>query len=820
MYQHNPVLDHADLVLDEPVARPNEGIPIGNGRMGTLAWTTPASVEFQINRVDVFAANRNATGEHFPGPTDYCGGCGRVSIVPGGEPFRSGPAFRQSLSLQPAQCTVTGEGVTVNCWVAAQDDVLIVTLTDGRKEPRPIELTLGMWREPEVRHGEHTAVYALRQNAENVTIVQTFREADHYCSSAVAASSPGNDVSAAQVDAKSCILRLPAAGGTHTILVSSAASMDEEADVGADAERILAKFAAPDAVSAAEERHARWWREFWERTFVEIKSPDGRGERAVRDRQLFLYHMASSSRGAFPPKWNGSIFACDGDTRAWGAQFWLWTTEMLYWPLHAADAGDLAGPFFEMYRNALPAMETAATQRWNAKGFFLPETMPFDGPTELPASLMEDYRDRFLHHPRCAEVSADLTRCCQYDWHLETSTTRGERTPDGYSWISHLTSSGAELAVHAWWRYRYTGDQAWLRTHAYPLLRGVAEFYRSFARRGADGRWHIHRTNAHEDFWGVADSIMDLAAIRGVLPLAIRAAEQLDLDAELRARWKQFFHDLAPYPMGHDRRARALTDGSLADDTWAAGYVDAVDGSHNSEDVQLAPIFPFEDWTIETRDPAVDTIARRALALVPRHRRVMAGEALDTAIRSPIAAVRAGMGEQLPALLQHYRAAFAPLPNGFSLFEGPTAHSVEHLGLLVMVLQEALLQSVSPQPGSPEVINIFPAWPKAWDASFRLLARGGFLVSATVRSARIGPVEIESRMGEECRVRNPWPNPCRVETGDGKSCEDMSITEGVIRFPTQPGGRYRLLADEHGDDDNGGTGIAEPADPGDALQRT
>ena len=47
--------------------------------------------------------------------------------------------------------------------------------------------------------------------------------------------------------------------------------------------------------------------------------------------------------------------------------------------------------------------------------------------------------------------------------------------------------------------------------------------------------------------------------------------------------------------MGDDPRAQALTGGALADDAWAVGYLGAVDRSQNAEDVQLNPIFPFED---------------------------------------------------------------------------------------------------------------------------------------------------------------------------------------------------------------------------------
>jgi len=352
------------------------------------------------------------------------------------------------------------------------------------------------------------------------------------------------------------------------------------------------------------------------------------------------------------------------------------------------------------------------------------------------------------------------------------------------------------LAVHAWWHYRCTGDRAWLQSHAYPFLRGTAEFYRSLARRGEEGRWHLHSTNAHEDFWGVTDSIMDLAAIRGAVPLAICAAEILDADADLRGQWQAFLDELAPYPLGADPRAEALTGGALADDAWAAGYRGVADGSHNPEDVQLTPIFPFEDWTLETADAAMDAVARRTLALAPRHRRVLGGERLNTAIRSPIAAVRAGLVAELPAILERYRAAFDPLPNGFSLFEGPTAHSIEHLGLLTMVLQEALLQSVSPRPGDPEVIHVFPAWPREWDAEFRLLARGGFLVTAAIRGGEIQEAEIESRRGEECRLRNPWPAPCRVETGDGRLCVPGGADEPLLCFPTARECTYRLIRKE------------------------
>ena len=104
--------DPAAIVLVKPGSYPHEGLPIGNGRMGTLVWTTPITLELQINRVEVFAVNRNTDSRHFSKEettNDYCSACARVGIEFGAECFASGSHFRQTLSLNTvlAQSTAT-----------------------------------------------------------------------------------------------------------------------------------------------------------------------------------------------------------------------------------------------------------------------------------------------------------------------------------------------------------------------------------------------------------------------------------------------------------------------------------------------------------------------------------------------------------------------------------------------------------------------------------------------------------------------------------------------------------------------------------------
>ncbi|MFM7250454.1 MAG: glycosyl hydrolase family 95 catalytic domain-containing protein [Planctomycetaceae bacterium] len=792
---HRSSVSRSDLVFDTPAATPDAGQPIGNGRMGTMVWTSPNAIHMQIHRVDVFAVNVNHQGRpaQIGSATDYCGGIACVVIHVGGETFDPSKGnFRQRLSLENAECTIDTADIGVRMFVSASTDVLVVEMDDRRDSPQPLHVAVSMLREPEVRAGENVASCTFTEEPRRIVLHQRFRERDFHNASALVVGLSENDdavTDAAQVAPTSTTTRtliLPPAQGKRAVLISSAASWRAADDPSAVATALFEQSAA-SSVTELREPHRTWWREFWARTSVELSSDDGQAQRAQRWRDLHLYHMASSSRGELPPKWNGSLFVTSGDQRRWGSQYWVWTTEILYFPLLAADAIDLTQPFFDMYVKQLPNCERAAKQRWGTSGAYFPETTAFDGPAVLPDDVATEFQDVFLGRKPPTELSPRAKDLCQFDSQLNVVT----QPPDKgrFSWISHVASSGSEVAIHAWWRYRYTGDQEWLGTHAYPLLRGTVEFYRHLVRKEADGRYHVSGTNAHEDFWGVKDGIMDLAAIRGTVPLAIQAAEILSVDSELRGEWKELLENLAPYPLGSDPQARALTGGFLAEDVWAAGYLGEIDGQHNPEDVWLTPVFPFEDWTLETRDVATDPIVRKVLDLAPRHKAVLGGAGTNTAIRSPIAAVRAGRGDELPEILDRYAAAFSPLPNGMSLFEGPTAASVEHLGLLTTTLQDAMLQGVSARPGEPEVIHVFPAWPKNWNASFRLLARGGFLVSSRFERGTVVRIEIESRRGEECRVRHPFGGACMVQEVDGSS----RVVEGpVIRFPTTSGGIYTM----------------------------
>src|SRR5437868_3409497 len=110
---YKTLVGRADLDYTAPAARSEEGMPVGNGRMGSLVWTTPSALKFQINRCDVFGVD--ASSASFPrADSDYASGCGYVDInlVSVGADVFTAPTFNQHLGLYDGIMKAKGVGLT------------------------------------------------------------------------------------------------------------------------------------------------------------------------------------------------------------------------------------------------------------------------------------------------------------------------------------------------------------------------------------------------------------------------------------------------------------------------------------------------------------------------------------------------------------------------------------------------------------------------------------------------------------------------------------------------------------------------------------
>ena len=169
-------------------------------------------------------------------------------------------------------------------------------------------------------------------------------------------------------------------------------------------------------------------------------------------------------------------------------------------------------------------------------------------------------------------------------------------------------------------------------------------------------------------------------------------------------------------------------------------------GSRNGEIVWESPVFPYEHVTLATKDvdPALWEVAWRTCQAVPA---VTWGPWSRTMLNIARMGARARIVEAMMGHLaqDNLIASGNMLPGNDSSPGVPAA------------FQDTMMQCLSPRPGEPEVMMVYPCWPDGWNGSFRLLARGGFLVGSTIRDGQVGFIEIESRLGQTCRLRNPWP---------------------------------------------------------------
>ncbi len=399
--------------------------------------------------------------------------------------------------------------------------------------------------------------------------------------------------------------------------------------------------------------------------------------------QLQRYMAACSGRGAYPIKFDGSIFTVDPkfaggpdlnpDWRRWGDCYWWQNTRLPYFAMVASGDADLADSLFRLYEAVLPVSAARARLYYGSSGAYFPETMtPFGA-----------YANRDYGWDRTGKQPGDVDSV----------------------WWRYAWQQGLELVALMLDFHEQTQDRAFLERRVFPMAEQVLAYFDSRFPRDPSGRLRIEPTQAVETYWtGVVNDTPTAAGLHDVLG---RLAN-LRLPPRLRGLVDRLRPILPPVPVEDGR----LKPAERFEPTRT-----------NVENPELYAIWPFRLYGVGR--PGLD-VARRTF--LGRIEKASVGWQYDGQC-----AALAGLADEAGAILLGKVGNSNPAFR-FPAMWGPNYDWLpdqDHGSNILLTLQNMVLQPVG------EKIHLLPAWPKDWNVRFRLRAPRRTTVEGEYRDGRL-----------------------------------------------------------------------------------
>ncbi len=742
-------LPRHDLYFGTPENRPTSGIPIGDGDTGSLLWLEKDGIHIHVNKCDLW---QDAPSGVTYNDECYCSGheeeltcvkhAGEITLKLNSPAFEYlyQKAFTARLSLADASAVLESDTpfCSVRARAFAHEGVSVMTCALGSAETEAPELRLSRWGSRTLwrwyamqKFAPETSLNGTEACAEgkDLYITQTLEPTKFCIALRVLADQKGNS---ARLNRHTAALRLSAAAAHRFTLLWTVKTGETEA---------AAKAACRTALDAAEtageaalyEAHAAAWRKFWERSYVSL--PDDYVENIW---YLYLYYMNSESRGAYPPHFTSGLWGFYRDYIPWNYYF-HYNEQHMYLPLDAVGHPELLRPYFELRKNGMEKNSAYARIVKGTRGIFL-----------------HDVTDRFgrgaeYHYMNC--------------------------------------SPGAQVAMHMWRHWLFSGDEVFLRETALPYMREAVRFYLDLLQEGDDGLFHIHGTSAYESNEVLDDACTDLTMIRTLFPVFLPYA-----DEALRAEMERALSRL-PEPLMLPMRIPTDWDGERftygvgkgrkapSDTVFGVGYKDGVPVRHGFgdpavppeieafPDVELSPLYPAGLIGLKDRGTPLYNALYNQLML---HR---TGEETGHWNLLPVFLARMGEGKETMQAVRAMLGNFQGFPNGmnaedgepgtlrrdapaFYRFDDVEAHEKREIRsddfthfdfetepIAAMAVTESLLQS------HEGLLRFFPAV-DTLPVCFRLYAEGGFSVGAQWTEEGF-VATVETLLGEPCRIALP-----------------------------------------------------------------
>ncbi|MEI6514479.1 MAG: DUF5703 domain-containing protein [bacterium] len=460
-----------------------------------------------------------------------------------------------------------------------------------------------------------------------------------------------------------------------------------EADAWVKDARALSLQARNSNVNSARKAHVAWWKAFWDRSYITITG-DKQAEIVTRGYELQRYLLACCSRGPLPPKFNGATFTIGRpdttpDYRKWGGCYWFQNNRWLNWPLLATGDTDLMESFFQMYVRMLPLLKDRTRTYFKHEGAYCAETFHFWGTYNM------------------------------MDWggwnRAETDVIASN------PWVKYHWCSGIELVAMMLDRYAYTGDQVFAQKTLLPFAEAITTFYDQHYPREGSGKIRFEPATSLETWHKAVNPMPEVAGLRYVLPRLLALPKNLATEA-LRAMWRKTLADLPPIPTGERDGKKVLRP------------ADTFSDCKNCENPELYAIFPFRLYGVGKPDLAVGKtsfdVRVNKQALCWSHDGLQAALLGDAETAKGIVLQKFSQ----PSTPQRF-VAFYPPNND----ESP---DMDNGGTAMIGLQYMLMQC------DGRKIVILPAWPKEWNAEFKLHAPLQTVVEGVVRGGTLVKLKV------------------------------------------------------------------------------
>ncbi len=506
--------------------------------------------------------------------------------------------------------------------------------------------------------------------------------------------------------------------------------------------------AATRPANEVRDAHLQWWHNYWNSAgLIKISSADGTGDYVENLRTIYLYSSAAQSRGVLPGSQAGvaDLFTFSQDKRDWyPSGYWFWNLRMQVAANLSAGLPGLNDPMFRLYKDNIDAIASWTSSRMPGRqGLCVPETMRFNG--------------NGTYNGGTDNASCDSIIAPTYN--------------------SLTVTTGAEIGLWVWEHYRMTDDRAFLTAH-YPLIKGAAQFLLSHATTGADGKLHT-LSNAHETQWGVTDPTTDIAAMQAFFPIAVKAAQTLNVDSALVSQLNAAIPKIQPLPRTDTAtQTQLLGPASDANGNNMIGLsTQPTAARHNSENIGLEAVWPFN--LVGDSGPLTALGRRTYTARSYVNGNDWSYDALHAA--------RLGMAPEMKTALLAAIRSYQVYPSGMASFTAQQAFEpyIEQSGVLAMTVAEGLVQDYD------GVLRIAPSWPSDWTGEGTVAIGHKSKAHVQITNGSPTTVGITSGANQQLVVRSPWPGQS-VTVVDGQTRATVVAPQSNATFtiPAQAGRTY------------------------------